>query len=48
MRAATCGFADVDFADAPPGELDPLRDLVDDVLGPAEDVLMELLGILQG
>ncbi len=45
-RSATCGFADVDFADAPPAELDPLRDLVDAVVGPTQDKLMELLGLL--
>jgi hypothetical protein len=48
LRAASCSFADVDFAAAPLPELDPLRDLVDDLVGPAEDVLLELLGLLQG
>jgi hypothetical protein len=48
LRAASCGFADVDFAAAPPPELDPLAQLVDDLVGDAQDTLTELLGLLQG
>jgi hypothetical protein len=48
LRAASCSFADVDFAAAPPPELDLLQDLVDDVVGPVQDTLTELLGLLQG
>ena len=47
LRAAACGFADVDFAAAPPDIVDPLRDVVDHVLTETEKGLTELLGLLQ-
>jgi hypothetical protein len=44
---AACGFADTDFA-APPIILpDPLGALLEPVVQPIQDGLLELLGLLQ-
>jgi hypothetical protein len=47
LRVASCGFADASFGN-PPLELpDPLGQLLEPVVGPVQDGLLELLGLLQ-
>jgi hypothetical protein len=47
LRVAACGFAGVPFAQAPADQGDLLGDLIDPILGPVEDGLSELLGLLR-
>jgi hypothetical protein len=46
LRVAACGFAGVAFAQAPVDQPDPLGDLIDPILTPVQDALLEALRLL--
>jgi hypothetical protein len=46
FRVAACGFAGVPFERAPADVTDPLRALIDPLVGPVQDAVQELLGLL--
>jgi hypothetical protein len=46
LRVAACGFGGVAFAQAPQDRPDPIGELIEPILGPVEDALSEVLGLL--
>jgi hypothetical protein len=43
---ASCGFAGVAFSQAPAEQVDPIAALIDPILTPVRDALLEVLGLL--
>jgi hypothetical protein len=46
LRVASCGFAGVAFSQAPAEQVDPIAALIDPILTPVRDALLEVLGLL--
>lgn len=46
LRVAACGFRNVTFAQAPTAQPDPIAGLIDPILTPVQDALLEALGLL--
>jgi hypothetical protein len=46
LRVAACGFADLEFRQAPTDRPDPIGELIQPILEPVGDALAELLGLL--
>jgi hypothetical protein len=46
LRVAACGFRDVPFAQAPVEQPDPMAALIDPILTPVQDAVLEALGLL--
>ena len=46
LRVASCGFAGVPFSQAPVEQVDPIADLIEPIVGPVRDALLEVLGLL--
>lgn len=46
LRVAACGFGNVAFAQAPAEQPDPIGALIDPILTPVQDAVMEALGLL--